>query len=124
MAETEKRFADAMNNDFNTPLAFTHLYALARRVSKTISRQKLSQELAEMIIQTFRELGGILGILEKEVIVEEKLPKEVEKLIQQREEARKRKDWETADRLRKKVKEHGYLLEDTPEGARSRKISD
>jgi cysteinyl-tRNA synthetase len=124
LAETKKKFADAMNNDFNTPLAFTHLYALARQINKTVSKQRISQELAERIIKTFRELGGIFGILEKEVITEEKLPEEVEKLIQQREEARKKKDWETADKLREKIKKLGYLLEDTPEGVRWRKISD
>jgi cysteinyl-tRNA synthetase len=124
LAETKKNFADAMNNDFNTPLAFTHLYALARQINKIVSKQKISPEQADKITQTFRELGNIFGILEKEVKIEEKLPKEVEELIQRREEARKRKDWETADRLREKIRELGYLLEDTPEGVRWRKISD
>jgi cysteinyl-tRNA synthetase len=123
LAETKKKFADAMNNDFNTPLAFTHLYALAREINKLISKQKISQELAEKAVQTFKELGGIFGILEEEVLIEEKLPKEVEKLIQQREEARRRKDWKTADRIREEVKKLGYLLEDTPEGVRWRKVS-
>jgi len=123
LAETKKKFTDAMNNDFNTPLAFTRLYALARLINKIISKQKISPELAERIIQTFREFGGILGFLEKEVIIEE-LPRDVEKLIQRREEARKNEDWKTADRIREEVKKLGYLLEDTPEGVRSRKISD
>ncbi len=124
LAEKKKKFADAMNNDFNTPLAFTHLYALARQINKIIGEQKISQELAERIIQTFRELGGVLGILEEEVITREKLSKEVEKLIQQREEARKRKDWETADRIREEIRKLGYLLEDAPEGVRWRKINE
>ncbi len=123
LAETEKKFAEAMNNDFNTPLSLTHLYGLAREINKIVSKQKISSEQAERIIQTSRKLGGIFGILEKEVLIEEKLPKEVEKLIQQREEARKRKDWKTADRIREEVKKLGYLLEDTPEGVRWRKIS-
>lgn len=123
LAETEKKFTDAMNNDFNTPLALTHLYALARQANKIISKQKISQELAERIIQALRELGGILGILEKEVIIEEKLPKKVEKLIQQREDARKREDWKTADRIREEIRKLGYLLEDTLEGVRWRRIS-
>ncbi len=124
LAEKKKKFADAMNNDFNTPLAFTHLYALARQINKIIGEQKISQELAERIIQTFRKLGGVLGILEEEVITREKLSKEVEKLIQQREEARKRKDWETADRIREEIRKLGYLLEDAPEGVRWKKINE
>jgi len=123
LAETKKNFADAMNNDFNTPLAFTHLYALARKINKIVSKQKINPKQADEILQTFKELGGIFGILEREIEIEEKLPEEVEELIQQREEARKRKDWETADRLREKIRKLGYLLEDTPEGVRWRKIS-
>jgi cysteinyl-tRNA synthetase len=124
LAETKKNFADAMNNDFNTPLAFTHLYTLARQINRMVSKQKISRELADKITQTFKELGKIFGILEKEVKIEEKLPKEVEELIQQREEARKRKDWKTADKLREKIRRLGYLLEDTPEGVRWKKIND
>jgi len=123
LAETEKKFAEAMNNDFNTSLSLTHLYGLAREINKIISKQKISPEQAERIVQSSRELGGIFGILEKEVLIEEKLPKEVEKLIQQREEARKRKDWKTADRIREEAKRLGYILEDTPEGVRWRKMS-
>ncbi len=121
LIETEKKFADAMNDDFNTALAFTRLYVLARQINKVISKQKISTELAERIVQTFKELGAIFGILEHKVQIEEKIPREVEKLIQQREEARKRKDWKTADRLRREIKKLGYLLEDTPEGVRWRK---
>ncbi len=124
LSKTKKKFADAMNNDFNTPLAFTHLYALARKINKIISKQKISEHQAEKVIQTFRELGNIFGILEEEVTIEEKLPKKVENLIQQREEARKKKDWKAADKIREEIKKLGYLLEDTPEGVRWRKISD
>lgn len=123
LAETEKKFAEAMNNDFNTHLSFTHLYGLAQEINKIVSKQKINREQAERITQTFRELGGIFGILEEEVTIEEELPEEVEKLIEQREEARKGKRWETADRLRQEIKRLGYLLEDTSEGVRWRKIS-
>ncbi|UCD40511.1 MAG: cysteine--tRNA ligase [Candidatus Bathyarchaeota archaeon] len=122
LAETEKKFAEAMNNDFNTHLSFTHLYGLAQEINKIVSKQKTNLEQAERIMQTFRELGGIFGILEEEVAIEEKLPKEVEKLIQRREEARKGKNWKTADRLREEIKRLGYLLEDTSEGVRWRKM--
>ncbi|MGD8505531.1 MAG: cysteine--tRNA ligase [Candidatus Bathyarchaeota archaeon] len=124
LAEIEKKFTDAMNDDFNTPLAFTHLYTLARQINKIVTKQKINQELAEKILQTFRELGGIFGILEEEVTIEERLPNEVEKLIQQREEARNRKDWKTADKLREEIRRRGYVLEDTIEGVRWRRISD
>ena len=79
--------------------------------------------MAEEILQTFRSLGSIFGILEKE-ISEEELPIEVKRLIQLREEARKKRDWETADMIRGEIKGLGYLLEDTSDGAKWRRISD
>jgi len=51
------------------------------------------------------------------------LPKEIEELIRKREEARKKRDWETADEIRKKLHEMGIILEDTPEGVRWRRKS-
>jgi cysteinyl-tRNA synthetase len=48
------------------------------------------------------------------------LPQGAEDLIKQREEARKRKDWETADRLREQLREMGIIIEDTAQGARWR----
>jgi cysteinyl-tRNA synthetase len=124
LAETKEKFVEAMNNDFNTHLSFTYLYGLARKINKVVSKQKINSEQADRITQTFRELGGIFGILEETVTIKEELPEQVEKLIEQREEARKGKHWKTADRLRQEIKSLGYLLEDTPEGVRWRRLQD
>ncbi len=122
LAQTKKKFADAMNNDFNTPLAITHLYALARRANKILTRQKISPKLAEQTIEAMKELGGILGILEKEIWIEEELPKKVKELIALRETARSKGDWKRADELRAQIRKLGFAVEDTSEGPRSRKI--
>jgi len=124
LTETRKKFTEAMNNDFNTPLALTHLYALARKANTIVSKQKISPKLAEETIKTIRELGNILGILEKEVVAEEELPKQVKELVDQREEARRNKDWKKADEIREQIKKVGFILEDTPEGPRWRKVKD
>jgi len=122
LTETKKRFAEAMNNDFNTPLALTQLFALSKKTNLLIKKDKINPELASEIVGTFKELGSVFGILEKE-LEEEKLPKEVEDLIKKREEARKRKAWEKADEIREKIRELGYTLEDTAEGVHWKKLS-
>jgi cysteinyl-tRNA synthetase len=122
LTKTKQKFAEAMNNDFNTPLALMHIYALARYLNKRVRTQQISPELTEKIMQIFRESGSILGILEKDVLIDEKTPNAVEQLIQQRETARRRKEWEHADKLRDDIKKLGYLVEDTPTGIRWRKI--
>jgi len=121
IAETKRKFAEAMNNDFNTPLALTHLFVLSKETNKLISRDKINPKLADEIIATFKELGVIFGILEKE-LEEKKMPKEVEELIGERERARKKKDWKRADDIRNRILELGYVLEDTAEGVRWRKL--
>ncbi|MEM3609036.1 MAG: cysteine--tRNA ligase, partial [Candidatus Bathyarchaeia archaeon] len=59
----------------------------------------------------------VLGVI-GEVKREEKLPKEAEELIRKREEARKAKDWETADKIREQLKAMGIIIEDTPKGVK------
>jgi len=124
LIETRKKFTEAMNNDFNTPLALTHLYTLARKVNTVVGKQKISPKLAEDAIETITELGNIFGILGKEIPAEEELPRKIKKLVAQREEARNKKDWERADAIREQVRKLGFILEDTSEGPRWRKVKD
>ena len=63
-------------------------------------------------------LCGVLGFLTKE---EEGLPEDIQKLVQERAEARKNKDWKRSDELRDQIRAAGYILEDTREGQKVRK---
>jgi cysteinyl-tRNA synthetase len=121
LAETKAKFTDAMNDDFNTPLALAHLFALSKKINKVISENKVEAKLVEEALAVFKELGTVLGILEGEIEIAE-IPKEVEKLVAEREEARIRKDWKRADTLREEIKKLGFLVEDTSEGPRCIKI--
>jgi cysteinyl-tRNA synthetase len=122
LEETKEKFAEAMNDDFNTYLALTYLFDLGGKVNKFIDEKgKSSKVIGEKTIKTFKELGYIFGILQKE-IKKEKLPKEISDLIIKREGYRKRGDFEAADKIRKQLAEKGILVEDTPEGPRWKKI--
>jgi cysteinyl-tRNA synthetase len=65
-------------------------------------------------MEGFDKVLGVIGKVE----VEATLPKEAAELIEKREEARKAKDWKTADALRQQLKAMGITVEDTPQGAR------
>jgi len=120
--ETRLKFTNSMNDDFNTPLALSVLFELAKEANKFVDENaKISKKTGENVIKTFRELGYVFGILQKEA-KKEALSKEIMDLIFKREGYRKRGDFEAADKVRKELAEKGILVEDTPEGPRWRKI--
>jgi cysteinyl-tRNA synthetase len=109
--EYRKGFLGAFDDDLDAPKALTTVWKLVRD-EKTLS----DREKYNLLI----EFDKILALdLTKELTVE-KLPQGAEDLIKKREEARKRKDWETADRLRERLREMGIIIEDTAQGARWR----
>jgi cysteinyl-tRNA synthetase len=121
--KSKRSFEEAMDDDFNTPLALAHLHGLATSMNRLLDVQKsVNSKLADEFMSTFKELGGILGILQKQGI-EEELPRELIMLIKERERSRKKKDWRIADGIRKRLEGFGIILEDTKEGVRWKKKS-
>lgn len=104
-----KKFREAMDDDLNTPEALAVLWKLIR------------DKDAKGKIETIKEIDKVLGLnLEKSEEIE--VPKEVKKLIKDREEARKKKDWQEADNIRNRIKKLGYSIDDTDDGARIKKL--
>ncbi|HEX7964107.1 MAG TPA: cysteine--tRNA ligase [Gammaproteobacteria bacterium] len=112
------RFAEAMDDDFNTPIAMSVLFDLAREVN-TLREAKPAE--AASLAALLKELGGLLGLLESDPDAYlqsgaekgEGLPaEEVEKLIAARKAARANKDWKEADRLRAELDKAGIVIED------------
>ena len=109
--ESLEEFEKAMDDDFNTPKALQVLWKLVRG------------EKAKGKYQTIKKIDEVfcLNLLEKEKI---KIPKEIQKIVEEREQARKNKDWKKADELREALKKKGYLLDDTEQGAKVRLIKE
>tara|TARA_Y100000310_G_C20621964_1_gene783849 strand:- start:370 stop:1560 length:1191 start_codon:yes stop_codon:yes gene_type:complete len=104
-------FQVAINDDLNIPKALGTIWQMLRN-EKVNNAKKY---------KTLIEFDRVLG-LELETIKVEKLSKTIQNLIDQREHARLNKHWQDADKLRDQLKEKGYLIEDTPQGVRWKKV--
>jgi len=115
LSREEREFEKAMDDNLNTPRALAALHRIARAVNRAIDQGKVSGEDALTITHLLSSLDMVLGIF-SEKTTRESLPEEAERLIKQREEARARKDWATADKLRERLLATGISVEDTPRG--------
>jgi cysteinyl-tRNA synthetase len=117
-----EKFEGAMDDDFNTPLALASLFDLVTYANTFIhSKDEFTQEELASIAGMKRllvDLSSVFGLeLSKKVTVSPGLDKkEIAKLVAKRDEARKNKDFRTADRIRKDLSEKGVILEDTKDG--------
>lgn len=114
------KFKEAMDDDLNTADAIAHIFTLVREVNTKINKDgSYSKELIEKTASLINELIDVLGLkYEKK---DDDLSKEVEALIEQRQEARKNKDFKLADEIRDKLVGMGIILEDTRQGVKWRK---
>ncbi|MBE7015091.1 MAG: cysteine--tRNA ligase [Ruminococcaceae bacterium] len=119
--ETYKaKFKEAMDDDLNTADAISHIFSLVREVNTKINNEgTYSKELCKKTVSLTTELISVLGISYKGK--EDDLDKEVEALIEKRQEARKNKDFKLADEIRDKLTDMGIILEDTRQGVKWRK---
>lgn len=117
-SDARKAFVDAMDDDFNTPRGLATLIAFARDIEPYGSKQ-LGRSSIELIVHTFSYFGGVFGILQsagtQQGGVMEGL---VDMVLKLRNEARKKGDWESADKIRNRLARLGITLEDTATGTR------
>ncbi len=110
-----KKFEDAMDDDFNTADAISAVFELVRYINQNTD-EKTALNVLELYKEKLLMLCDILGIiLEKE---EKLLPEDIEKMIEERQEARKNKDFARADEIRDELLNKGVVLEDTREGVK------
>jgi cysteinyl-tRNA synthetase len=114
---TEKQsFIDAMDDDFNTPVALGHLHAVAGAINEYVQEPTNKGVLTEAA-ETYRELLHVLGLFEKRSTSSDEL---TEKLLQfitdLRNQQREKKNYELADKIRDGLKQIGIEIQDTSDG--------
>ena len=108
-------FIDAMEDDLNTADALAAVFSLVREINTAI-QGGAGKAALEAFANVFDELTGVLGLVYNRKT--DNLDSEIEELIEKRTQARKAKDFKTADQIRDQLKEMGIILEDTPQGVK------
>jgi cysteinyl-tRNA synthetase len=115
--KAREKFEAYMDDDLNIRKALATIFDLVKETNKAMDAGEASQENLREILDLMMEFDGILGVMKRK---KRELPPEFKRLIEEREEARARKDFARADEIRAELYEKGVVLEDTPEGTRWR----
>ena len=112
----KKRFLDAMDDDLNTADAISAIFDIVSSANKNINTEGGNAlSVIEETLSAIHELGDVLGLFEKK---EKAASEEIETLIKKRDEARKAKNYQEADRIRDELKAMNIELKDTPTGVK------
>lgn len=117
----DKRFDEAMSDDFNTALALSDLFGYFKEVSRLLAER---DPRARRIVNQIRATYSLLGLFKKDAKEylaaygekQEEVPEEVKAVAEERKAARANKDWAKSDELREKLKALGYAVKDGKEG--------
>lgn len=126
--QCKQNFFEAMDDDFNTALAIANMFDLSKEINiyyneVTSGKVACSKVAVDTALDVFSEMADIIGILEEDDnSADDGLVDNLMNLIIDiRQNARKNKDWATADKIRDELKNIGITLEDSPTGVRWKK---
>ncbi|HEY3028218.1 MAG TPA: cysteine--tRNA ligase [Pyrinomonadaceae bacterium] len=111
-----KSFEEGMDDDLNTSMALAVIHNLSREVNTAIARRTLLEDNKREIVEVLSKIDSVFNILGSPP--REMLEEEIQQLIDERQEARRRRDFERADEVRDELSDRGIVLEDTKDGVR------
>lgn len=111
----KEKFKESMEDDLNTADAISAIFELVKEIN-TVTSENSTKEFCEKELGLLTELSGVLGLLKENE--KSDIPEEVSNLVEERQAARKAKDFARADEIRDELKRRGITLEDTPQGIR------
>jgi cysteinyl-tRNA synthetase len=114
------RFIAGMDEDFNTREAVASLFDLASFSNALLHKGGISRGDRDALLAAFRELGGVLGLLQERPQDSDIVGALVKLLDEVRQESRSRKDYATSDKVRDRLKQIGVVMEDSAQGLRWR----
>lgn len=110
----KEQFINSMDDDLNTADGIAAVFDLVSDINTKIINKDVSKNVCQKAADMFDELTGVLGLIYNRKSND--INDDIEKLIEERQQARANKDWATADRIRDELKAQGITLKDTPQG--------
>ena len=110
-----QRFTEHMDDDLDAPRAVSALFDFIREANRVLDNEAVSSSQAQQVVDLLETIDTVLGVMrEDESLIDE----EIERLIEERQQARRNKDFARADAIRDQLAGQGIILEDTREGVR------
>ena len=116
-AETIEKFTTALDDDLNISRAWAVVFDWVRETNRKLT-SSMSSERAAMALATWKKLDAVLGVGK----TDEAVPEDILDKVEQRNVARQAKDFSTSDAIRDELQSAGWVIEDTPSGARAKRI--
>ena len=113
LSDMEDKFFAALDNDLNMSKALGALFDFIKKTNPILTEGHLDQEQKKYVLETFSKINGLLGVMR---LQECPLTPEINRLIREREEARRKKDWKRADDVREELIKQGFKVIDTAKG--------
>ena len=115
VTQIKEAFKEAMNDDFNVQNGLTEIFNLVSLANGYSAKDTVAKNTANVILEAMVDLTSILGV---KLDDQKDLSEEIQKMVDERDQARANKDFATSDKLRDQLKDMGVILEDTPQGTR------
>ena len=113
ISKTKENFENSMDDDLNISEALSPLFDFVRDINILVDKDKISKSNADKIIDLMKKFNLVLNIIN---FKDEKIDSEIKKLVDEREKARKDKDFSKADKIRDQLLKKGITLEDSKDG--------
>jgi cysteinyl-tRNA synthetase len=117
--EVRAGYRESLDDDLNLPHGIGLVFDLIREANAALDAERVGEQSRDALLALIDEVDAHLDVVHAE---EPGLAEEVERLIAEREDARKRRDFAKADRIREDLRERGIALEDSKEGVRWRRV--
>jgi len=114
-------FEEGMDDDLNTSIALAAIHNLTREVNTALARKQVKEDNKRELLELLRRFDSVLNIFGDEQ--QQILDSEIQALLDERQEARRRRDFIRGDEIRDQLAERGIVLEDTKDGVRWKRKS-